>query len=507
MTMRGRSALHQRSRSRISRAACHACTLLAIVTWAEGCTGEPAIQAPAPTVLADDSSAVAPLPSSVVESEIRYDLQPALVALEKSVPRAFGDMQEHLPVPGNSRAHFSFAATRGPFSISVDSERVTVSAVIEYEGRGYYKPFIGPEVSAACGTGGVPRPRARIRMESTIALKENWSLSAKSRLTRVAAYSAEPRDKCTVTLFHIDVTEKVMKATRAQLEKQLKTLDAALASVNTKKRFEQWWRSIERPIRLADSVYFTINPQSVQLGSIQVDSGFAIAHLRLEAVPRIKTGYRPNDFDLFTELPPLKSGKVHGKGLRVTLEAEFGYDIANALLERALVGKKVDVGDRRFQINEVALSGIGAGRVALRIRFDGSAKGIVYFVGTPVYDNAADQLAVPDLSYDLNTSSLLVRGVAFLGDKRIVNYLRDKARFPIEGQLDRLRTLAASGMNRQLSEGVSLISTLDRAENVSVRATIKSLRVRADAGGAIRLDIARPLTAKKMSAGKRRPPP
>ena len=399
------------------------------------CSGDPEIDAPPPAIVADDTTAFAVLPASVVESEIRYDLEPALVALEKSVPRTFGDIEKHLEVPGNKRAHFSFAATRSPFSIAVDSQRVTVSSVIEYEGRGYYKPFIGPEVSAGCGTGGVPRPRARIRMESSLSLNENWSLRAKSRLTRVAPFSSESRDKCTVTLFHIDVTDKVIKATRTQLEKQLKTLDAALANVNTRQRFERWWRSIERPIRLADSVYFTINPTRVQLGGIEVDSGFAIAHLRLEAAPRIKTGYRPNDFDLFTDLPPLTMGTPSGGGMRVTLEAEFGYDIATGLLKKALVGKKIDVGNQTLRIKDISLMGIGAGRVAMGVRFDGSAHGLIYFTGTPTYENRSDQLMVPDLAYDLNTTSLLVRSVAFLATTGYATIYVRRHAFLLKGSL------------------------------------------------------------------------
>ncbi|MEO6443873.1 MAG: DUF4403 family protein [Gemmatimonadaceae bacterium] len=477
--------------------------LLIVGGVAAACNREPQIDAPPPAVVADDSAAVTGLPASVVESEIRYDLEPALVALEKSVPRTFGDIATKLPVKNNSRAHFSFEAKRTPFYISVEGQEVTVSSVIEYEGRGYYKPFIGPEVSAACGTGSVDRPRARIRMQSTLGLRENWTLRARSRLTRVVPYSEDARDKCTVTLFHIDVTDKVMAATRGHLEKQLRTLDLALANVNTREHFEKWWRAVSRPIRLADSVYFTINPSGVQLAGIDVDSGYAVAKLRLTTAPRIETGFRPNDFDLFTDLPPLKSGgELTGQGLRVTLEAEFSYEVASNLLRKNLVGKKIEVGSQSLLIKDLFLSGIGGGRVALGVKFGGSARGTIYLIGTPLYDKSLDQLVVPDLSYDLNTSSLLVSGLAFLGSDQILQFLRERARFPVEGHLDRLRELAVKGMNRDLTEGVSLVASLDKVENVKVRATVQALLVRADAGGDIHMEIDRPLKAKKLSLAK-----
>lgn len=467
------------------------------------CERAPELAPPPPDTLAEIDEGGEPLPASVVESQVRYELAPALTALERSVPRTFGDIDKRLPVASNRRVHVAFAARRSPFTISVDSQRVTISSVVEYEGRGWYKPVIGPEVSAACGTGNVPKPRARVRLESTIRLQESWSLAARTRVTRVVPYSDDKRDKCAVTVFRIDVTDRVMRATRDVLEKQVQTLDRALAGVNTKARFERWWRDISRPIRLGDSIYLTINPRKVQLGRVAVDSGFAVAHVRLEALPRIETGNRPNDFALFTPLPPLLPGALEGRGMRVSLEATFGYDVATDLIRKALVGRTFERGGRSVRIRDVSLSGIGGGRVALGVRFDGDARGVVYLTGTPSYDNAADQLLIPDLDYDLHTASLLVKGLAFLGDEKLRDLLRENARFPLQGQLDRLRELAVKGMNRNLAEGVSLVASLERVQNVGVRATRANLRARADAGGTIQLHIARPVTVAGASAPRR----
>lgn len=449
----------------------------------------PAVDAPPPAMVADSITNMTPAPKSIVDAEIRYDLDPALAALEQAVPRNFGDIEKRNQMGDNKRAHFAFAAKRSPFVISVDGQRVSISGVVEYEGRGWYRPFIGPEVSAACGTGNVPKPRARVRIESTIGLTEDWTLAAKSRVTRVEPYSDESRDHCRVTLLRIDVTDRVINSTRGVLEQQLSRLDRAMEGINTRARFEQWWRALARPIRLTDSIYFTINPTNVQLGAIDVDSGFAVAKVRLEAMPRIVTGARPNDFDLFTPLPALRKGVLVGDGLWVALEAEFGYDVANALLRKNLVGKEIEQAGRKVRIRDLQLSGIGGGRVALAVRFVGSVKGLVYFTGTPQYDDQTDQLSVPDLSYDLSTEDLLVRGLSWLRGDWLRDYLREKARFPVEGQLDRLRTLAMQGMNRRLADGVYLVATVDKAKGVSVLATRRALLVRATASGKAHLEI------------------
>ena len=473
--------------------------LLAVIA---GCGGGD-VEAPPPMVVEDAVDSLAGIEPSVVESEVRYDLGPAIASLEKAVPRSFGDIEKRMQAGTNTRAHFAFAAERTPFQISVDGQRVAISGTIEYEGRGWYRPPIGPTISAACGTGGVPKPRARIRITSTISLTPEWSLSSKSRVTTVEPFNeGASRDRCRVTPFRIDVTDRVMKATRGVLEQQLRNLDRNIAQVNTRERFEQWWRSMSRPIRLTDSVWLTINPSDVQMGSIRYDSGSMVARLRLEASPRIETGNRPNDFDLFTPLPRLERGDSVGRGFHVTIDGELGYDVANPLLRKAIVGRKIQIGDRSIAIRDVTIGGIGGGKVALGVRFGGSAKGIIYLTGTPSYDRESDQLLVPDLAYDLRTNDMLVRGVAWLKDDTIRDFLRERARFPVDDQLDRLRQLAENGMNRDLSKGVSLIANLDKARAVSVRATRRALLVRASASGWARLDIDRPVGVKPPTRPK-----
>ena len=449
----------------------------------------PLINAPPPAVVDDVLDSLPAPPVSVVESEVRYDLEPALQALEKAVPRAFGNIDDRRQMGTNNRAQFAFAAERGPFDVDIRGQRITISGIVEYEGRGWYRPFIGPTISAACGTGGVDRPRALVRIVSTLALTSRWTLRSRSRVDTVMALTDSTRDRCRVTPLHIDVTDRVLGATRSLLESQLSRLDQNVSQLPTRKRFEQWWRAMERPIKLTDSVYFLINPVDVALGRIDIDSGMAIARLRLEARPRIVSGYRPNDFEQFHEIPALRMDRVLGQGLQVTLEGAFGYDVASAMLRKALVGKRIRQGRRWVRIRALTLTGIGGGRVALGLRFDGSVRGLVYFTGTPQYDPQAEQLSVPDLTFDVPSGDLLVRGVAWLQDDWIRDYLRDAARLPLADQLDRLRQLAEKGMNRDLAPGVTLVAEVRRAEGVGVRATRRALLLRATASGSARLEI------------------
>ena len=130
---RGRGARQQRTsgKGRATRVG----VALACLTTVVACDRTLNVDAPPPDVTADVADSLLTLPPSVVESQIRYELSPALQALERAVPTTFGDINKRLDVQSNRRVHVAFAAKRSPFVISVDSQRVTVSSVVEYEGQ------------------------------------------------------------------------------------------------------------------------------------------------------------------------------------------------------------------------------------------------------------------------------------------------------------------------------------------------------------------------------------
>lgn len=187
------------------------------------------IDAPAPAVLPDLPDAVPPLPASIVEAPISYDISSALDSLERAIPRQYGDITNRFQAGTNQRAQFAFAVARTPFSLDVRGRTVSLSTVVEYEARGWYRPVIGPEVSAACGTGGVLRPRIAATLVSSVNISPDWRLRTRTRIGRLEPLTDSTRDRCRVTVFRIDITNRVIDNTRRLLEHGLRLVDDGVA--------------------------------------------------------------------------------------------------------------------------------------------------------------------------------------------------------------------------------------------------------------------------------------
>jgi hypothetical protein len=467
---------------RAFRLSLRALAALALTAQA-ACEARLDVDAPTPSMMADTDT-LPSLPTSTLDIPLTLDLSPVVASLENAVPKKFGNIAERKAV-SNKRVHIAFEAVRDPFSVSLTGRTATINGVVRYKGRGWYNPRIGPEISSSCGINDL-EPRARIALASDLSITPDWRLRGKSRISRVVPYSEERRDQCRVTVFKIDVTDRVINATKDALEKQRPMIDKKISSINLRPRFENYWHLLQQPIRLTDSVWLLIRPSAVRMGETVGVKRTLVTALGFSASPIVVTGSRPTV--MLTSLPPLNPAAV-GNGLHILMEGVIGYDLATSLLEKHIVGKKIERGGQKLEIKNARLFGIGGEKVAMEVQFKGNASGRIFLVGTPRYDPATNELYVPDLDYDAGTNALLVRGLEWVKHNDIRDFIRANARWSVGNVMQTAKEQLAKGLNRDLARGVQLAAEVKQVQGLSVNARRTAIRLRAQADANARLTI------------------
>ena len=418
-----------------------------------------------------------------------------LTALEQSVPRRFGDMTNRIAVPSNTRQSVAFAATRTPFAVAFDGTRLTLTTIVSYEGRAWYKPIIGPTVSASCGIDSI-RPRVRVVIATDLAINADWQIRAKSRVTSLRAVTDTERDVCRVTVLNIDVTDRVVAALRPQLQSRLPAVDRRIAAFDLRTRVEYWYNLLNKSVRIQDSLWLVLAPEDVRLGGLRLEDTALVADVRLFARPMLVYGPRPAS--ITTTLPRLMpANRTVGDSAHLLLEGLLGYDAASTLLAEQLVGRRFSRFGRRIEVKRARLYPLGDGRVVLALGMDGAVSGDAYFVGTPQIDAASRTLTVPDLDFDVATANALVLGLAWIKKGDLLTELRARARVPIGPVLEQTRVRVEQALNRQLADGVSLSGTVAAGRLLDVVAEPRWLVVRAEAFGTLGLGIDRELRVRR----------
>ena len=431
----------------------------------------------------------APPPSAPALSRfsvpLEYDITAVLRLVDQVVPKTFGSMDSIRNVNGDSRKRYAFEATRGPFTAFATGREMHLRATFAYRARGYYKPPLAPTISAGCGSA-KQQPRIVVELATPLTLTADWHLRSRARLVEIRPASTEGRDRCDVGILHTDVTDRVIGAARSAIVAKIPDIDRKVATVDLTGRATEWWGLLNRPIRLTDSVWLTLQPERLRMGTVRGEAKVLTVPVSLEARPRIVTGQEPRPSP--ATLPPLGKDTVTD-GFRIEMDGLVDYGTATRAVTSALAGRRFTRAGRTVAVDSVSVLPTSRGRLFLAISFAGDATGRLQLVGTPRYQAAAGIVDVPDLDFDLDTDSKLVQGYAWLRSDELRATIRERAQVPVEPALAKGRELLLSGLNRKLGDAVTMSATVDSVAVKGLYVTRDALVVRAEASGQARFTV------------------
>ncbi|MEP6989903.1 MAG: DUF4403 family protein [bacterium] len=449
-----------------------------------------ACQRETPSTLPAAPDVGAPAPAAAEASRfsvpLEYDFGAVLGLVEQVVPTRLGSMDSVRQMGDNDHRHYAFQATRGTFTAFVDGNLMHLRATIAYEARGFFKPVIGPTLSAGCGDG-KDKPRIVVELATPLTLSSHWHLVSKTRIVRVEPASAAPRDHCDVSILHKDVTEQVVSAARAALVEHLPDIDRKVAEVDLTDRVTEWWALLARPIQLADDVWLTLGPERLSLGTVRGRSRVLTVPVSLDAHPQVVNG-RVAPVVVPTALPPLAHDSVTG-GYHIVMDGIVDYGTASRELSAALGAKEFAASGHKVRLSGVTILPKQKGQLALTASFTGDATGTLVLVGTPRIDRAHDLITVPDLDFDLQSSSRLLQTYSWLKSDGMRADLRSRAHFAVTPVLARGRALLLAGLNRKIGDAMTLSATVDSLAVRGLFVTRDGLIVRAEAVGQARVSV------------------
>jgi hypothetical protein len=443
------------------------------------------LSAPSPMIREDIAPPPAP-EASTIAAPITLPLHTLSDQLEGAVPVRFGTLDERIRIPTDDRKSLAFELDREPFRVTLSGNVARLEATIGYALRAWYDPPVLPEVSGSCGTGNTPKPRLKVVIEAPISVQDDWTLHTRSRIVSIERASDAPRDQCRMTFLGFDITDRVVDGARGFLEKHTRDIDAAAASVGLRARVEGWWRTLQEPIRLSDSLWLVFRPESIRRGDARGTGDLLEIPLSMNARPAIVVGPRPVLAP--SDLPRLDTGAV-ATGLDLIVDAYADYDAVTGFLQDELGGAEVSRAGTTMRIDSLRVFGIGGGRVALEVLTSGDVVTHLFLTGTPRLDPKTGQFTIPDLDYDVRTRSVLIATLSWLANRRVRDFVRERASWPATPAVGWLHDRLLEGLNRDLSDELRVAGQVGEIKILGLYATKEVLLVRVTATGSAELFV------------------
>ena len=419
------------------------------------------------------------LPESELYLPVKVVIKPFLGHAESLAPRELTSTgwPEYFQTGCDFRYKYRFIRSAFQFNCVNNRVQVNMSGVYQIAGSKTVCAMgqpVYPWVGGSCGFGNEPMRKVNITLRSDLQFTPDYRLRTVTRAEKVQAV-----DRCLVTLFKTDVTQQVLDSIAASINAFGQSVDAMVSGINFDDYLQPIAEKAGKKIPLSTYGYMKLNASAVRLGAVNYSGDTLRFTAGVSCYPEVSSD--SINYSVTRHLPPL-TGTTSGNGFNLTANAKYDYTTIDTLLTKTLRNREFEVKGEKIRIVSVNVRGLDGYKVEFRIQFTGTKRGTLFLKGTPELDTALQVLSVPDLEYDLNSSSLALQLGKTFFSRKILENLRNQARINVTELYTKNKSRIDSQFNRVITDGVTLQGSTQglkltglviNRDNVQVQANLK----------------------------------
>ncbi|MCH2223349.1 MAG: DUF4403 family protein [Crocinitomicaceae bacterium] len=432
------------------------------------------IQPVAPEVIVQEDYKVSESPASMIKIPIKVNLKPYFDQTDAELDKVFRGNEQQC-----DGVSFKYKFVRSPIEFKGIGDKLLFDVDGKYSLWINYcaacsdlfasDPYcITPRIYASCGVG-EPMRKVHVGYSTQIGITEDYSLKSKTTLKKVKAKSP-----CKISVFEYDATSQIEEEVTVALKELETVIDDEISAVSLKSEVEETWKLLWEPTDLEGYGFLELNPLGMSMGKIRYKGDTAYFNAILKAQPKVLS--QPSNQNP-SELPKLSTYKDRN-GFDITMDIFTNYDSLSAILTREIKGQKLDLKGKEIIFGDISIHGAYNSQMNIKVDFSGDKSGTLYLTGTPVFDPEKQFISFPDLTFDINTKSALIKGAKWMFDKKITTMLREQAAMDLRPHLESMKKELDSSLNMELDEGVTMNGSITKIDIRTIQPLGEQLHIR-----------------------------
>lgn len=392
-----------------------------------------------------------PLPESNINIPIKVAMAPFLQKAAVLVPKEVTSDGWPQYLQTSCDFHYKYRFVPGGFTFTCVNNQVQVKLSGTYQVAGEkcictFGKQTSPWIGGNCGFGKEPMRKTDIFISSVLQFQPNYTVRAKTTAQKAAAL-----EKCTVSMFNLDITQQVMDSIKSSTNAFCYSMDSIVNGLDFSSTTRLLAERINKKIPLDKYGYLKINPSAVKMSKMNSNQDTLQATLGIYCFPELHSDSTNNYTASF--LPPLQAAELPA-GITVYTNARYDYPFINTVINQLVKDTAFEVEGKKVIVKNVRLNGADDGKVEIMVDFEGDKKGSLYLTGTPRLDTASQVIVIPDLDYSLKSNDLVLNlGKTFFSNK-ILRALREKATISIASLVEQNRKSIDAQLNKKIMDGV-----------------------------------------------------
>jgi hypothetical protein len=423
--------------------------LSVVLIFMNSCTSSKKISSPLKEAMTDSLPS---LPASEINLPVKIYAPPLLAKAESMAPKEITSDKWPDYVQNTCDFRYKYRFVRSGLSISCLNSKITIQFSGNYQVVGSkticsMNTPISPWISGSCGFGREPMRRVNIGLSSQLNFLPTYQLRSLTQVTQL-----QPLDKCQVSLFSSNITDLIVDSIRSSTGSFCNVLDQTIAKLNMSGILQESQKSLDQT-SLGKFGWLRIHPDAIRIGPLNYSRDSFRVIFGMTCRPELSSE-NPKRADA-PLLPPLAQTEKHS-GVFLYLNAVYDYKYLSKIISDTLRNKVFDINGRTIVIKEVECKGTANHQIEIRISFAGSNEGSIFLKGTPLLDTAKQTLTVPDISYSLESSDLVLRIAQTLFRNKIRKTIQGKSFLDLGALVKSNLPTLDSILNRELASPIYL---------------------------------------------------
>lgn len=439
----------------------------------------------APEITVQENYQRSEAPASMIKIPIKVNLKPYFDETDAELDKVFRGNEQQC-----DGVSFKYKFVRSPIEFKGIGDELLFDVDGKYSLWLNYCPgctnlfssepyCVTPRIYASCGVD-EPMRKVHVGYATKIGITSDYSLKSKTSLKKVKAKSP-----CKISVFDYDATSQIEEEVTGALKELEKDIDKEISAVSLKTEVEETWKLLWDATDLEGYGFLELNPIGISMGKIKYIGDTAYFNATLKAQPTIlskPSGQNP------TALPKLANYKDR-EGFDITMDIFTNYDSLSAILTREVKGQKLELKGKEIIFGDISIHGAYNHQLNIKVNFSGDKSGTLYLTGTPEFDVEKQFISFPDLNFDINTKSALLKSAKWMFDKKITTMMREQAALDLRPILESMKKELDASLNMELDEGVTMNGKISEIDIRTIQPQGEQLHIRVHSLGKLGITL------------------
>ncbi len=424
-------------------------------------------------------------PLSTINVPLKINLKPYFEETDSTLPKIFKGKEKNC-----QGVSFSYTFERDPIVFTGENKQLNFAIDGRYALNLNYCPqcteifnengnCVIPRIYTSCG---VDEPMRKLKIEYTTNIKvgSDYHLKSTTKLKELKALTP-----CKITVFNYNATDKILTEVKNSLTDMEAEIDNDISLVSLKPEVQKIWNQLSTVNELSGYGFLHINPQNISVSDISYVDDTAFVHAQLTARPIIYLDSVENHIDSLPEL--IDYDEVEGFNIAADISAN--YDSLSSMLTKNMSKKSFEIKGREVVLDSISIYGAVNHKLSLKVNFSGKKNGTLFLSGTPRFDSLEQHISFPDLEYDIETRSAMLRSAKWLFSEKLKNKIREASDIDLRSYMDTLKNNINHRLNGELAEGIQMQGAVDALQIAVIQPLENGLFIRINSKGRLTISM------------------